>query len=222
MTLTPLSIQLGSGPTSDPTKGPKMPHIDYYFATISPFTYLASGSVEKIASKNGATLTYKPLDIMGLFSQTGGLPPKDRHPNRQQYRLQDMERRAKIAEKPLNIKPAFWPTNPAPSSYAIIAAQNAGGGDLGQLVALITAACWAGDENVAEDEVVRRCLSESGFDPALVDSGMLSGAETYARNLEEAVQKGVFGAPFFITDDDQRFWGQDRLHDLDLHLSGKI
>ena len=108
------------------------------------------------------------------------------------------------------------------SSYAIIAAQNAGGGDLGQLVALITAACWAGDENVAEDEVVRRCLSESGFDPALADSGMLSGAETYARNLEEAVQKGVFGAPFFITDDDQRFWGQDRLHDLDLHLSGKI
>jgi len=199
-----------------------MPHIDYYFATISPFTYLASGGLEEIANKNGATLTYKPLDIMGLFSRTGGTPPKDRHPNRQEYRLQDMKRRAAIAGKPINPKPAFWPTNPAPSSYAIIAAQSAGGGDLGKLVSLITSACWSDEENIAEDEIIRRCLKDAGFDPALADSGLLSAAETYARNLEDAVANGVFGAPFFVTDDGQCFWGQDRLTDLDLHLAGKI
>ena len=103
-----------------------MPHIDYYFATISPFTYLAGPAFEKVVKKHGATVTYKPLDIMGLFSRTGGLPPKDRHPNRQEYRLQDMRRRAIVTEQPFNMKPAFWPTNMAPSSYAIIAAQNAG------------------------------------------------------------------------------------------------
>ncbi|MGB7270919.1 MAG: 2-hydroxychromene-2-carboxylate isomerase, partial [Albidovulum sp.] len=34
--------------------------------------------------------------------------------------------------------------------------------------------------------------------------------------------RGVFGAPFYITGDDERFWGQDRLDDLDLHLAGKL
>jgi 2-hydroxychromene-2-carboxylate isomerase len=196
-----------------------MPHIDYYFATISPFTYLSGTQLESIAQKHSATITYKPVDIMGLFGRTGGIPPKDRHPNRQEYRLQDMRRRAIVAGLPLNLKPAFWPTNLAPSSYAIIAAQ-AAGGDVGKLVNALTRSCWADEKNIAEDDVIRACLHEAGFDPALSDSGLLNGAETYSANLEEAVEKGVFGAPFFITDTDERFWGQDRLDDLDRHLAG--
>jgi 2-hydroxychromene-2-carboxylate isomerase len=196
-----------------------MPHIDYYFATISPFTYLNGTKLEAVAKKHDATITYKPLDIMGLFGRTGGTPPKDRHPNRQAYRLQEMRRRAIVAGLPLNLKPAFWPTNPAPSSYIIIAAQ-AVGGDVGKLVNTITRNCWADEKNIAEDDVIRACLAEAGFDPALADSGLLNGAETYSANLEEAVAKGVFGAPFFITDTDERFWGQDRLDDLDRHLAG--
>ena len=196
-----------------------MPHIDYYFATISPFTYLSGTQLEAVAKKHDATITYKPLDIMGLFGRTGGISPKDRHPNRQAYRLQDMRRRAIVAGLPLNLKPAFWPTNPALSSYIIIAAQ-AVGGDVGKLVNTITRNCWADEKNIAEDDVIRACLSEAGFDPSLADSGLLNGAETYSANLEEAVAKGVFGAPFFITDTDERFWGQDRLDDLDRHLAG--
>ena len=49
-----------------------MPHIDYFFATISPFTYLAGGRFEAVAAKHGASVTYKPLDIMQLFARTGG------------------------------------------------------------------------------------------------------------------------------------------------------
>lgn len=198
-----------------------MPHIDYYFATISPFTYLAGPQFEELVKKHGATVSYKPLDIMGLFGRTGGLPPKDRHPNRQEYRLQDMRRRAIVAGLPFQLKPAHWPTNMAPSSYAIIAAQNAGG-DVGGLVQALTRSCWADDKNIADDDVIRACLTEAGFDPTLADSGLLEGAETYAANLEEAVSKGVFGAPFFISDKDERFWGQDRLDDLDRHLSGEF
>ena len=68
--------------------------------------------------------------------------------------------------------------------------------------------------------MVKACLSEAGFDPSLAESGLLSGAETYAANLEEAVNAGVFGAPFYIVDGDQRFWGQDKIGDLDAHLTG--
>ena len=86
----------------------------------------------------------------------------------------------------------------------------------------ITRAVWAEDKDIAEDSVVRACLEEAGFDPSLADSGLLAGAETYAANLEEAVESGVFGSPFYITDKDQRFWGQDSIDDLDATLAGDL
>lgn len=199
-----------------------MAHIDYFFATVSPFTYLAHTRLEQIAARHGASITYKPLDVIALFGRTGGVPPKDRHPSRQEYRLQELRRQSAKAGLTLNAKPRHWPTNPAPSSYAVIAAQSAGGGDLGALVHGLTRACWAEDRDIAEDAVIRECLSASGFDPSLADKGLLAGADAYGANLEEAVMRGAFGAPFYITDTDERFWGQDRLGDLDLHLSGKL
>ncbi|HHS88826.1 MAG TPA: 2-hydroxychromene-2-carboxylate isomerase [Rhodobacteraceae bacterium] len=199
-----------------------MAHIDYYFATTSPFTYLAGMRLEDIAKKHEATITYKPLDLLALFSRTGGTAPIERHPNRQEYRLQELRRRARRAGLPINLKPTIFPLNPAPSSYALIAAQKSGGGDVGALAFGFLKAYWAEDRNIAEDDVIRDCLSGAGFDPGLADSGLLSGAETYSSNLEEAVLKGVFGAPFYITEDDERFWGHDRLDDLDLHLAGEI
>ena len=199
-----------------------MPHIDYYFSTISPFTYLAGTRMEEVASKFGATVTYKPLDIIALFGRTGGVKPAERHESRKAYRLQELTRQAKKAGKPINLQPAFWPTNPAPSSYAFIAAQKAGGGDLGQLVASITRHCWAEEQDIAQDDVIRQALSESGFDPDLANSGMLEGAEEYARNLEDAVSANVFGAPFYIVDGTEHFWGQDRIEDLELSLAGQI
>jgi len=162
------------------------------------------------------------LDIMALFPRTGGTPPAERHPARLAYRAQDLPRQAQKIGKSLNLKPAHWPTNPAPSSYAIIAAQNAGGGDVGALVQAVLRATWAEERDIAQDDVVRACLSEAGFDPGLADSGLLTGAETYAANLEEALSAGVFGSPFFVVDTGQSFFGQDRLEDLDLHLSGQL
>ena len=199
-----------------------MPHIDYYLATISPNCYLAGTRPGEIAAKHGATMSYKPLDIMALFSRTGGLPPGQRHPSRQEYRLIEIERSAKVAGMPVNVSPAHFPTNPAPSSYAVIAAQKAGGGDMAALVAGVTRACWAEEKDVANDAVIKSCLEAAGFDPSLADSGLLAGAEAYERNLEDAVSAGVFGAPFFITDDGARFWGQDRLDQLDAHLAGTL
>jgi len=158
---------------------------------------------------------------MQLFGRTGGTPPKDRHPNRQDYRLQELRRRAALAGMPINLKPAHWPTNGAPSSYAIIAAQEAGG-DVAGLIAAITKACWAEEKNIAEDDVIRDCLVGAGFDADLADKGMMASAETFGRNLEEGINAGVFGAPFFVTDTDERFWGEDRLADLEASLAGKI
>lgn len=199
-----------------------MAQIDYYLSTISPNCYLAGLRPAEIAAKHGATITYRPLDIMGLFGRTGGVPPGQRHPSRQEYRLIEIERCAKELGMSINPKPAHWPTNPAPSSYALIAAQNAGGGDVGALVFAITRACWSEEKDIADDSVIKACLESAGFDPNLADSGLLEGAAAYEANTEDAVNAGVFGAPFFITDGGARFWGQDRLAQLDKHLGGQL
>ena len=96
-----------------------------------------------------------------------------------------------------------------------------GGGDLGLLAHAITRAVWAEEKDVAEEAVIRDCLTGAGFDPALADKDLLQSADTYSRNLEDAVEAGVFGAPFYVVDG-QRFWGQDRIEDLDLYLQGKL
>jgi len=197
-------------------------HIDYFFSTLSPYVYLAGTRLEQVAARHGATITYKPLDIGALFPRTGGTAPADRHPARMEYRAQELMRQSKKLGLPFHLKPAHWPTNGAPSSYAIIAAQMAGGGDLGALVHAITRAVWAEEKDIAEDAVLKACLTEAGFDPGLTDSGLLAGAEAYAANLEEGAARGVFGSPFYILGEDQRFWGQDRLEDLDATLAGRL
>ncbi|OIQ76999.1 2-hydroxychromene-2-carboxylate isomerase [mine drainage metagenome] len=199
-----------------------MAHIDYFFSTMSPFTYLAGTRLEEIAARHGATLSYKPMDILALFTRTGGTAPKDRHDNRKAYRMQELKRQSVKAGLAMNFAPMFFPVNTAPSSYAIIAAQKAGGGDVSALVHGFTRAVWAEERNIAEDEVIRDVMTRAGLDPAIADRGMMMAADTYMANLEEAVSRGVFGAPFYICDDDERFWGQDRLDDLDLHLAGKL
>ena len=200
--------------------------IDYYFSTLSPFCYFAGGRLEEIAARHGATITYKPYDILALYDRLGAPRPADRPEGRKIYRLQELKRIRKKTGMDFNIQPAFWPTNAAPSSYAIIAAQKAArdgkGGDVGALVQGFLRACWAEEKDIAEDAVVNACLEAAGFDASLSFTGMLSGAEAYAANLEEAHVRGVFGAPFYICEDDERFWGQDRLTDLEAHLAGTL
>jgi 2-hydroxychromene-2-carboxylate isomerase len=198
-----------------------MARIDYYFVMLSPYCYLAGTRLEEVAAKHGAEINYKPFDLPQAFGRTGGVMPKDRHISRIEYRAQELVRQAKKLALPFNLKPAHWPTNGAPAAYAFIAAQNAGGGDLGLLARIFTRACWAEDKDIAQDDVICAALVEAGFDAGLADSDLLTGAETYSRNLEEAVDAGVFGAPFYIVDG-QRFWGQDRIADVDLYLQGKL
>lgn len=196
-----------------------MAQIDYFFATYSPWCYLAGDRLERIADKHGATIRYVPVDVAALFPRTGGQVLAERHQSRKEYRLQELARWSRHLGMKLDPQPFFFPVNGAPSAYAVIAAQVAGGGDLAGLVQAFPRAVWAEGRNIADDEVIRDLLSRHGFDPAVADRGMLTAAESYMKNLDEAVARGVFGAPFYITGE-ERFWGQDRLEMLDRHLSG--
>ncbi|MDO5704556.1 MAG: 2-hydroxychromene-2-carboxylate isomerase [Paracoccus sp. (in: a-proteobacteria)] len=196
-----------------------MAHIDYYLATLSPWAYLAGDRLEQIAARHGAAVTYRPVDPAQLFARTGGQMLADRPQVRKDYRLQELPRWSEYLNMPLNLHPAHFPANTAPSSYAIIAAQE-GGADVGPLVRGFLRAVWVEDRDIADDAVIRDVLAAHGHDPALADKGLFVGAEIYGRNLERAVEAGVFGVPFYIVQETgQRFWGQDRLDFLDRHLA---
>lgn len=195
-----------------------MPRIDYFFSTLSPFSYLAGTRLEAIAARHGAQVVYRPMNIMALFQATGGTPVPERHPSRQAYRLTEIRRIAEFTGLPVTPRPRHWPTNPVPSSAAIIAAQDAGGGDTGRLAHGLLAACWAEERDIAEDAVIRDCLAAAGFDPGLAERAIFSGADQYERNTHAALEAGVFGAPSYILDT-ELFWGQDRLEHLDRRLA---
>lgn len=195
-----------------------MAHIDYFMFPLSPFTYLAGNRLEEIAQKHGATITYKPMGLMKVFEETGTPPLPQRHESRKAYRMQELARISKRVNMPINRTPAFFPTNPAPASFAIISAQDAGGGNLGGLAQSLLRACFAEEQDIADEGVVRAALSANGFDPDLVNSGMLSGSETLQRNTDEALKRNVFGSPSYLVGD-QVFFGQDRLSYLDDYLA---
>jgi 2-hydroxychromene-2-carboxylate isomerase len=198
-----------------------MPQIDYFFATISPFTYLAGNRLEEVAARHGATIRYVPINAPALFPRTGGQVLAERHESRKSYRLQELRRWSARLGMKLDLSPPYFPVNPAPSSYAVITAAKIGGGDLAGLVQAFPRAVWAEGRNIADEAVVQEIVAAHGFDPKDIDRGMFTAAETYADNLEEAVARGVFGVPFYVVGE-ERFWGQDRLEDLDLHLQGKV
>lgn len=195
-----------------------MARISYFFSVISPFTYLAGDGLEQVAAKHGAAIDYHPVDIMGLFGETGGTPPGQRHVSRQEYRLQEMRRVAARSGMALNMKPAHFPTDQTPASLAVIACQDAGGAT-GALVRSFLAGVWAEEANIADADVVAAKLAGVGLDAAALAPAMEAARETYAANLQKAVAAGAFGSPFYVVGE-ERFWGQDRLDFLDAHLAG--
>jgi len=191
-------------------------HIDYYFTVLSPFTYLAGDRLEKIAAARGATISYKPIDIMKLFSEMGGTPPAQRHESRKEYRLQDLKHLRKATGLPINLQPAHWPTDPKPASALIVAAAKAGQ-DVGALSFAVLRAVWAEDKNISDEDTLAEIAQTAGIDLAAVKPHLAEGAAAFEPMTAEAMEAGVFGSPFYVVDG-ERFFGQDRLDHLDAHL----
>ena len=197
-----------------------MAHIDYYFTVLSPFAYLAGDRLEQVAGKHGATVDYRPVDIMTLFSEMGGTPPAQRHEARQQYRAQELTRLSTLNGLPMNLKPAHWPTDQKPASALIVAAGKAGA-DAGALSRAVMRAVWAQDRDIADDATLDAILSETGIDRAALEPHLEQARAAFEPMTREAMERGVFGAPFYIVGD-QRFWGQDRIAHLDAYLAGRL
>jgi|SRR5438034_2955544 len=197
-----------------------MKNIDYYFTPVSPFTYLGHDRFVAMAKKHGASITVKPVDFGRVFSVSGGLPLKQRAPQRQAYRMFELKRWRELLDARLNLQPKFFPVSGDLASKWILAALERSSGDGVKLAGAIMRAVWAEERDVSDAATLSAIATEQGLDaPALAARAATEdvGAR-YQALTQEAIDRQVFGAPTYIYRDEP-FWGQDRLDFLERALA---
>ncbi len=196
--------------------------VDYYFSPVSPWTYLGHERFRAIARAAGAQVNVKPVDYGRIFPVSGGLPLKQRPPQRQAYRLMELARWQKHLGVPLVAEPKFFPVAADPAAKLIIAADLAKGTAAALNLALaLMRACWAEERNLADGPTLDAIVTATGLDPAALKAPDVAAQAQarYDQYTEEAIARGVFGAPTYAIGN-ELFWGQDRLDFVERTLQG--
>ena len=187
--------------------------VDYYFAPQSPWAYLGHQRFHNILKKSGAAVRVMPFDLGGkVFPISGGLPLGQRAPQRQAYRLTELERFSKWLGAPLHLKPTFFPVSGDDAAKLIIAVDMAMGADAAMNISgAILSAVWCQQRNIADEKTLAELLHEQHLPAACLEQTYSQAVhERYESCTQMAIDAGVFGAPSYVLDD-EIFWGQDRL-----------
>jgi 2-hydroxychromene-2-carboxylate isomerase len=204
---------------TDPPESAMPRTIDYYFATISPYAYLGHDRLVAIAQRHGATVAVKPINLGEVFPVSGGLPLSKRAPQRQAYRLVELERWSRFLGKPMRVQPTYFPVNGDLAAHFILAAAESGPAQALALSGAVGRAIWEQDRDVADAATMAAIAGECGLPAALAARAQAPEiAEKYAALTREAIARGVFGAPTYVVED-ELFWGQDRLDFLDRQMA---
>ena len=189
--------------------------IDYYFWHMSDWAFLGHPRLEQIADRQGVSIDYRPVDLPHIYTRTGGILLPLRSKERQDYRFFELRRFREQLGIPLNLEPKFFPVSAELASCVTIAAKRRGL-LLGRLVPAMMRAVWAEDRDVSDPLTVAEVATAAGFDGgALVSEAAAEDVKAeYRRYTEEAIGRGVFGSPFYFFEG-ERFWGQDRLEQLE-------
>lgn len=199
--------------------GDGRPVIDYYFSVLSDWAYMGGERLELLARRYRARINHMPMKLAQLYANTGGIVLQKRSAQRQDYRVVELERWRDRLGMPITLHPKHYPTDDTLAACSIIAAAQMGL-DAGKLANLIHRAIWAEEQDVADEETLRRMIGAvtPRVNAVLDAAHSAAAAETLERNTREAAERGVFGSPFYILED-QIYWGQDRLDFLEEHLA---
>ena len=184
--------------------------IEFYFDFGSPAAYLAATQLPHIAADAGASLVYKPMLLGGVFQATGNHSPAEIKP-KGPYMMTDLKRFASRYGVPFVHNPNF-PINTLLLMRGAAGMQMHQPDRLADYMAAMWQAMWVDGKNMNDPVTVGGVLQAAGFDPGAVVA--LTGRQDVKDQLkavtQEAVARGVFGAPTMFVGD-HMFWGQDRL-----------
>ncbi len=193
--------------------------VDYFFSPQSPWTYLGHDRFVALAAQAGATVRLLPVDLGHVFPVSGGVPLGKRAPQRQAYRLVELQRFARHLGLPLVPQPTFFPVSGDDAARLLIAVDHHDGTAAAlRLAGAVFAAVWAQQRNIADPKVLAALLDECGLPAARHEQSHSQAVhERYEANTEEAIAAGIFGAPSYVVGG-EIFWGQDRLDFLQRKL----
>lgn len=187
-----------------------MPAFEFFYDFTSPYSYLASTRVEALAARTGASLRWRPFLLGGVLKATGNRAPIE-IPAKGRYMLLDLDRWVRRLGVPFRFPAVF----PIPSILALRAALAADKeGLLVPLTQAVFRAVWVEDRPIGKPEELAPVLTAAGLPgPRLVESAP-GEKEALARQTQEAVDRGAFGAPTFFVEQ-ELFVGNDRMDFLE-------
>ncbi|MCK9513717.1 MAG: 2-hydroxychromene-2-carboxylate isomerase [Pigmentiphaga sp.] len=191
------------------------PTLRYYLAPRSPWTYLGHHRVRQLAAKYGVPIELRPFDLGEIFPITGGLQLAQRSPQRQAYRLIEIERWSKFLNLPMSLQPRHFPMEEHNAARMILAALRRFGTEAAlDLAGACLKAVWSRELNIADPATLQTLAGECGLPGKELWDASAAEEESYASNTKAALELGVFGAPWYEYRGES-FWGQDRLDFLE-------
>lgn len=196
--------------------------IDFYFSLPSPWAYIGWKPFSALVKKFDVSVTYKPVSLGELFSESGGLPLAKRHPLRQRYRMLELQRWREKRGLEFHLEPKNWPFNGRLADGMILAAIEAGH-DPVPLLDLAFPAVWEQELNLGDADVLAKIANDAGLpgEELVRESRSPDIEAAYESNRLDALRAAVFGSPAYVLDGEV-FWGQDRIELLaDALASGR-
>lgn len=187
-----------------------MDTIEFWFDFGSPTTYLAHTQLPRIARETGAPLRHRPMLLGGVFKATGNASPVT-VPAKGRWMMQDLQRWARRWGVPFAFNPHF-PINTLTLMRGATGLQMRRPEAFARYADAVFHAMWVQPQDLGDAAVLAGVLAGAGIDPAEFQA-LVADPEVKAALVaatEEAVARGVFGAPTVFVGD-AMFFGQDRL-----------
>ncbi len=182
--------------------------LDFYWDFSSPYAYLASTQVEALAARTGATLRSCPMLLGGLFKAIGqvDVPLMAFSEAKRKYMLVDLHRWADHWGVPFKF-PSRFPMNTVKALRAYLALPEA---RRAAFRAATFRAYWADDRDIADDAVLAELIGADAAEVLLRTKEPAIKEELFAAT-GAAAKAGAFGAPTWVVDGTDLYWGQDRI-----------
>ena len=189
--------------------------VDYYFSMHSPWAYIGHVPFVEMARRHNLTVTYRPVSLPEVFSETGGLPVTKRHPARLRYRILELQRWREKRRLNFKLHPKFFPFDAELADRFVVALILAGH-DPDPFLRQAFAALWEHDQNLAEDATLIALAHDVQLpgERLLADARVHGAEAVYDKNTGDAIAIEVIGSPSYVLDGEV-FWGQDRLELLE-------
>ena len=186
-----------------------MKTVEFFFDVGSPAAYLAWTQLPAICGSCDG-IEFRPMLLGGVFQATGNQSPAT-IPAKGSYMMRDLQLHARHYGVPFEQNPHF-PINTLTLMRAATAVQMQQPERFGAFVDAVYRAIWVDQKNMNDAQVVAAVVQQAGFDTAklMAQANDPQVKERLKQVTQDAVTRGVFGAPTFFVDG-QMFWGQDRL-----------